>query len=282
MSMWHKIPLPLRAIALGLIVSLAGTTPWAVLVTLNARHLSSVPWAVVPTAIYLWLFWRYVRGEGWPRSTADARRINCRANPLSSEVWSVALIAGILGLAAFVIFMRVYSRIVSIPSDSVGSVSHLSGITIAGWVVMSAFVAGFGEEAGFRGYMQGPIERRYGPVAAILVTGLAFGFAHFSHPQVTFTMLPYYMAAATVYGGLAYATNSIWPSIALHAGGNLLSAMTLLMQGAPLARTAPPGLVWQTGPDASFFTSCVLLLIVVAAASWAYYALARTARRQSA
>jgi membrane protease YdiL (CAAX protease family) len=56
---------------------------------------------------------------------------------------------------------------------------------------MSALVAGFCEEAAFRGYMQGPIERRYGPVVAILATGIAFGFAHLSHPQVTLTMVSF-------------------------------------------------------------------------------------------
>jgi membrane protease YdiL (CAAX protease family) len=33
--------------------------------------------------------------------------------------------------------------------------------------------------------MQGPIERRHGPVVAILVTGSLFGLLIFTHPEVT-------------------------------------------------------------------------------------------------
>ena len=65
---------------------------------------------------------------------------------------------------------------------------------------MASIVAGVVEEASFRGYMQGPIERRHGPVVAILVTGSVFGFAHFTHPEVTLILMPYYLAVAAIYG----------------------------------------------------------------------------------
>ena len=40
--------------------------------------------------------------------------------------------------------------------------------------------------------------------------------------------MPYYLAVAAVYGALAYFTNSILPSLVLHAGGNVLGAFDLL------------------------------------------------------
>ena len=63
---------------------------------------------------------------------------------------------------------------------------------------MGSLVAGIAEESGFRGYMQGPIEPRHGPVIAFLVTGGLFGFAHFSHPEVTLALMPYFLAVATL------------------------------------------------------------------------------------
>jgi hypothetical protein len=69
LALWRRFPVVVRAVLTGLVVATAGTTPWAVLVSANTKHLSVVPWAVPPTALYLWLFWRYVRGAGWPRST---------------------------------------------------------------------------------------------------------------------------------------------------------------------------------------------------------------------
>jgi Type II CAAX prenyl endopeptidase Rce1-like len=81
-------------------------------------------------------------------------------------------------------------------------------------LVMSSVVAGVTEEAGFRGYMQGPIERRYGLAVGILVNGMMFGLLHFpNHPDAVMLMLPYYIAVAAVYGGLTWAANSILPAL---------------------------------------------------------------------
>ena len=144
---------------------------------------------------------------------------------------------------------------------------------------MSAVVAGIAEESSFRGYMQGPIERRHGPVIAILVTGSLFGFAHFTHPEVTLILMPYYLAVAAVYGALAYLTNSILPSMVLHAGGNVLGAIDLFGGVVRSGRIgAPAPLIWETGADASFWISCFAALIVGAAAVWAYSALAKVVR----
>lgn len=280
-SLWKRLPAIVRAVIIGLAVAGAGTTPWAVLVNANSKHLPAVPWAVVPTAIYMWLFWRYIRGAGWPRSTAEARRMSCRANPLPAEVWGLALLAGVLGLASLVLFMRVMNRLVRLPAQQGGDISHLPLVTLLGWVLMSAIVAGIAEESAFRGYMQGGIERRHGPVIAILVTGGLFGFAHFSHPEVGLILLPYYLAVATVYGALAYLTNSIYPSMALHTGGNILGSIGLFARGKAewQASSGPKSLIWQSGPDASFWIGCGLLLIVGTIAVWAYAGLGSIARK---
>ena len=49
--------------------------------------------------------------------------------------------------------------------------------TVLALLLMAAPVAGVVEEAAFRGYMQGPIERQYGLIVAILVTGTMFAVA---------------------------------------------------------------------------------------------------------
>ncbi len=149
---------------------------------------------------------------------------------------------------------------------------------------MSSVVAGVAEEASFRGYMQGPIERRHGPVIAILVTGGLFGFAHFTHPEVTLILMPFYLAVAAVYGALAYLTNSILPGMVLHAGGNVLGALDLFARGRSewQASSTPKPLIWDSGADASFWVSLVAALIVGAAAVWAYAALASGARKAPA
>lgn len=281
LSLWRRLPVIVRAVLTGLVLAAVGTTPWAVLVSANTKHWSAVPWAAPPTALYLWLFWRYVQGAGWPRATAEARRMNCRVNRLSEDVWGLALFAGGLGLVAVVLFLRVMNRLVKLPQQQDLDVARFPFVTVLLWVLMGSIVAGVVEEASFRGYMQGPIERRHGPVLAILVTGSLFGFAHFTHPEVTLILMPYYLAVAAVYGALAYLTNSILPSMVLHAGGNVLGAFDLFARGRSewQASSSPQPLIWETGADASFWFSLVATLVVGAAAVWAYPKLATVARK---
>lgn len=279
-ALWTRLPVIVRAVLTGAAVAVVGTTPWAILVSANFKYWSAVPWAVPPTVLYLWLFWKYLRGAGWPRSTAEIRRANLRANPLSDDVWGAALIAGVLGLGAVVILQVIMNRLVRLPPQQLPDISHIPIVTLLCFLLTSSAVAGIVEEAAFRGYMQRPIERRHGLVVAILVTGALFGFAHFTHPEVTLILMPYFIAVAAVYGALAYLTNSIFPSMALHAGGNVLSGLGLLMGGRAewQASSRPEPLIWETGADASFWISCLFLLIIGIAAVWAYAALARVAR----
>jgi membrane protease YdiL (CAAX protease family) len=282
--LWQRLPVVVRAVLTGAVVATAGTVPWALLASANVKHGSAVPWAVPPAALYLWLFWRYVRGAGWPASTAETRRTTCRAHRLSDEVWGAAMMAGILGLVALVLLLRVVNRMVTLPAQPTDDLSHLPFMTLVPLLLMGAVVAGIAEESAFRGYMQGPIERRHGPVIAILVTGGLFGLAHFTHPEVTLILMPYYLAVAAIYGSLAYLTNSIMPSVVLHAGGNVLGAIGLFAGGRSdwQAASSPEPLIWESGADASFWLSFVAALGAGAAALWAYAALATVARKEPA
>ena len=204
-ALWVRLPVLVQAVLTGLAVAAAGTLPWATLVSINIKH-PALPWAVPITAVYLWLFWRYVRGGGWPQSTAAARRASSRANSLPEDLWGPALLAGVLGLVGVLLLQGVLGRLVDLPQQRDLDVSQFPALTVLLWVLMSSLVAGVVEETSFRGYMQTPIERRHGPVIAILVTGSLFGLMHFTHREVTLVLLPYYIAVAAVYGALAHLT----------------------------------------------------------------------------
>jgi membrane protease YdiL (CAAX protease family) len=277
-ALWHRVPVIIRAVLTGGLVAALGTVPWALLVSLNTKYWSGIPWAVPPTALYLWLFWRYaVRGAGWPRATADARRACARANPVPDEMWGLAIVAGLLGLVVVLLLQTVMSRLVAIPPQQDIDPSKYPAATVLLWVVMSALVAGVTEETAFRGYLQRPIERRHGPVIAILLTGILFGFLHFTHPEVTLVLLPFYVAVAAVYGTLAYLTDSIFPGMVLHAGGNMFAAFDLFARGhSEWQGLGPPAkLIWEAGPDAAFWGSVAATLVVGAVTVGAYVMLAR-------
>lgn len=277
---WNKIPTLVRAVLTGLVVAAMGSMPWAFLVSLNLEYGLVIPWAVPVMAVYLWFYWRYWQGAWWPASTAELRKINCRVNPLPDETWGAALLAGISGLVFIVLFQAVLSRMVTLPAQTDQDLSRVPLVTVFLFIVMSGLVAGVTEEVAFRGYMQRPIEKKHGPVIATLVVGIIFGFVHFTHPEVSLILLPYYLVVSAVYGMLAYFTNSIVPSMVLHAGGNMLSSLGLLMgntQAQPSARPVP--LIWEAGTDANFWITCGAALLVGAFTAWAYSMLASVVRK---
>ncbi len=280
-QLWLRIPALGRAVIAGLVVGLLGTGAWAWLVGTNIRHGARVPWAVPIMAILLAVWWGYfARGRGWPASTGDARRRSARANPVPDHLWGPALGAGVLGLVGVLLLQGVLGRLVSLPRQQDLDPSKFPPATVFAWVIMSALVAGVVEETAFRGYVQGGIERRHGPVLAILATGSVFGLAHFSHPGVGIALLPYYIAVSAVYGGLAYATNSALPSMVLHSAGNVFSAFALLAQGRSEWQlgSRQAALVWQSGVDAAFVGNVVLLLVVSPGACLAYKGLIAAGR----
>jgi membrane protease YdiL (CAAX protease family) len=185
-----------------------------------------------------------------------------------------------LGLVTVLLLQGVSSRLVALPQLRDLDPSLYPLVTVLLWVVMSPVVAAIVEETAFRGYLQRPIERRHGPVTAILVTGTLFGFGHFAHPEVGLVLLPFYIAVAAVYGALAYFTDSTLPSLVLHAGGNMFSAFDLFARGrSEWELSAAPGpLIWETGPDAAFWGNLAALLIIGALAVKAYFGLAGVAR----
>jgi hypothetical protein len=109
-ELWRRLPVVVRAVLAGGAAAAVGTVPWARLVSTNVRHGSALPWAVPIMAVYLVLYWRYlVRGKGWPQSTADARRVNARANVPLDDAWGAALFAGLLGLVSILLLQEARS-----------------------------------------------------------------------------------------------------------------------------------------------------------------------------
>jgi membrane protease YdiL (CAAX protease family) len=266
-----------QAVLIGMLVVLAGTIPRNIFFAANLRYFNSVPWAVPVTAVYLWFFWRYLNGAGPPESTAEDRRTNLRANRVPGRVWTWALLAGTLGIAALVLALRIVNRMVVLPQQQLPDLSRVPAFTVLSLLLMAAPVAGIVEEAAFRGYMQGPLERRHGLPIAILITGTMFAVAHL---DFTLILWPYYVAVAAIYGTVTYLTKSILPAVVLHTGGNLYSNLDLWLHGHAewQAASGSTALIWKTGTDAPFWISIMALVALVAATVWAYVRLAAASR----
>jgi membrane protease YdiL (CAAX protease family) len=268
----------IRAVVIGMLVMLAGTIPRNIVFAMNLRIFRAVPWAVPVTAIYLWFFWRYLRGAGLPASTAEMRRAGLRANRVRAVVWVWALLAGGLGIVALVLALWVANRMIVLPPQTLPNLAGVPSSTVLVLLLMAAPVAGIIEEAAFRGYMQGRIEERCGLVVAILITGTMFAVAHL---DFTLILWPYYVAVAGLYGLVTYLTKSILPAVVLHTCGNLYSNIDLWLHGQAewQASSSSNALIWETGADASFWTWAIGFVIVTAATVWAFVRLARVAPR---
>ena len=276
---WRRLPILPRALLAGAAVAAAGTLPWAFLSLSNQRYLVAVPWAVPVMAVYLWFLWRWLRGDGPPASTAPDRRKSLRANAVSPDLFVMTVFAGILGFVALIPFTILLGRLVTLnQARPIRLPEGMPSITAFALIVMASIVAGVVEEAAFRGYMQGPLERRVGPVAAILLSGAVFGLAHFTHhPSVAvLSALPFYVFVAAVYGMMAYASNSILPGVVLHAGGDVLSISRswLTGKGEWELTATQPSLIWETGPDGAFWGALVAFILLGALSVVAFVGLA--------
>jgi membrane protease YdiL (CAAX protease family) len=262
-----------RAVLVGMLVMLAGTIPRNVIFAANLRLIPAIPWAVPLTAVYLWFFWRYLGGIGEPASNSDQRRISLRANRVPGRKWVWSLVAGMLGIVALVLALRVANRMVMLPPQQLPDFTGVPGYTVLSLLLMAAPVAGIVEEAAFRGYMQGPIERRYGLSVAILVTGTMFAVAHLDFTPI---LWPYYVAVAGIYGTVTYLVDSILPAVVLHTLGNLYSNFDLWLHGSAewQAGSGPTTLIWSTGADASFWRALAVLALVATAMTLAFVKLA--------
>ena len=269
----------IQAVLIGMLIVLAGTIPRNLLFAANLRFYPALPWAVPLTALYLWFFWRYLKGSGPPDITSAQRRSSLRANGLSAKLWAWSLLAGGLGIVVLVLALRIVNRLVALPEQKLPDLSGIPSITILSLLLFAAPVAGIVEESAFRGYMQQPIERRYGLFVAILITGTMFAVAHLDFTPV---LWPYYIAVSAIYGAVTYLTNSILPAVVLHTCGNLYSNLDLWLHGKAewQAPSGTAALIWNTGADRSFRYSILFFTVATAGMLWAYFKLVRSVGRE--
>ncbi len=219
--LWNRLPAIIRGILVAEVVVSIGGIPPSVAVILNLRTSPSVPWMLIVTAGWLWFFWWYLSGHGWPRSTAEARRRDLRASSLSKRAWTWALIAGVLGITGTIAMGFATARFANLPREAFAApvdFAHYPMFTVVCAIACISATAGVVEEAGFRGFLISPIQRRHGWTIAILISGIMFFFDHhLSHAYATFAFFPFFLAISAVHGLIVKQCGSIRPSMLLHA-----------------------------------------------------------------
>jgi membrane protease YdiL (CAAX protease family) len=145
---------------------------WGGLLLANLVTSPAVPWAAVVMALVLWALWSYLGGRWSPAGTGAARRALLRGDAPSGAVGLWAIMAGALWVAALAGFWEVLHRLVAAPGNPMTDFSRLPPLTVAVSLGMAAVSGAVSEEAGFRGYFQGALERRGLGAFAVLVAAL--------------------------------------------------------------------------------------------------------------
>lgn len=262
------------AAILAVLIAMIGQGVWTTLIVTNLRTSPAIPWAVVVMAPLIWLMWQYLSGKWWPRNTSEARRRHLRANMVSGPVFAWALVAGGFSMGALAGCWIVMTQLVRMPANVLPDMSMYPWLTTALMVLMGSLLGPLLEQAGFWGYCQSILERKFpGPVAIVISSAL---FALLPHPPpdaVLWPKLVFYGLTGVTFGVTAYLTNSILPGITIHIAGDL-TFFTLVW---PYDTTRP--LVGEDGADAWFWIHAAQAIVLTALAIVAFCRLARTAKR---
>ncbi len=172
----------------------------------------AILWMVGVAAFFLWC---YAARQGW----GSARRCALsRVRPVPRPAWRwIAVLAPVMSTAALSMWVVLSALGIAgkrtLPQPILDYADQPGGTLVL--VLLLAGMAPLLEEFAFRGWVQRPLERRYGPVPAIVVTSLVFAVAHMTPGGI-----PIYAAGGAALGYAVWATGSIWAGVALHVAWN--------------------------------------------------------------
>jgi membrane protease YdiL (CAAX protease family) len=269
-SLFSRIGAVIWAGALAFAILAVSSTAWTGLLAANFRTRKAFPfpWSVAAMALVLWLIWAYLGGRWWPRSTSAARSRCLRANRVSGRVFAWALFAGVLSIAALAGCWIVLFQLVRMKPNDLGDISQVPMAIVVLLLVMSSLVSPIAEEAGFRGYCQVVLERKFSGLVAVLISSIYFAIAHLTQ-GFYWPKLSVYFLAGVALGSIAYLTKSLLPGIAVH----IMADLTFFALVWPF--DAGRRLVWEGGADAWFWIHVAQAIVFAGPAILAFRQLAR-------
>jgi membrane protease YdiL (CAAX protease family) len=261
---WLRIPLVIRAILTGLFVfAIVGNLARAMILTFLP-----VPWSFIIMLVLLWLYMKYFSGSWPPASTAVARKENFRATKLSPAVWGWSLVAALVVVVVSQAGFVVTFRLIPFPAEEWTLGIDLS--TVPPWmawglVIVAAMTAGVTEETGFRGYMQVPLEKRYGPVTSIGIVSIMFVILHLNQAWAPPVLLLLFLMSV-MWGIQAYTSGSLLPAMISHSIADIFNFSYWWTDLAGRFDKRP---ISETRMDAHFTIWVLILVVSIALFAWA-------------
>ena len=258
---WQRIPVLVRAIVSGAFVEAVGVGVWV----LSLAVIPS-PWSVVVMGGILWLYWKYFSGSWWPRSTAESRSKNFRAVKLSADVWKWSLVGTFLFVVVLEAATILTFRLIEFPTEAAADYGLDALPVWEAWIIiiMASLVAGICEETGFRGYMQVPLEERYGPTVGITIASIMFTVFHLNQAWAQ-PILFQVFAISALFGILAYASGSLIPSM---IGHTIMDIFNFAFWWTDLGGKFEIQTIAVTGIDPLFITATIIFVASLALFFW--------------
>jgi membrane protease YdiL (CAAX protease family) len=241
---------------------------WGGLLLANLATAPAAPWAAPAMALILWALWSYLGGRWAPASTRSARQRLLRGGPVSARVAGWAVAAGVLWVVALAGLWIVLHQLVPTTGNPLADLSKLPPLTLFVSLVMAAVSGAVSEEAGFRGYFQGALERRGLGAFAIVAAALLMAPIHAETQGFVWPNLLFYLLVDGMLGAIAYVTQSVRPGIVVHAVG-LFVFFAFIWPGDAHRRLIAAG-----GADIGFWTSVVQTVVFAALGALAFARLA--------
>lgn len=250
---FKELPAILRAVIFGFLVSSAGIAVWSLFLLKIAA-----PWSAIPMVLALWLYVKWFSGSWAPKSNRAIRRNRFRVSHLSATdrigSLAAALLFVVIVQASFVITFRIFE----FPADRFTADYKLLDTMprAVAWIViiMSSIVAGICEETGFRGYMQVPLEKKFGPVVGIIITSMVFMLIHLTHSWAA-PIIPHIFFASVLLGILAYRSGSLIPGI---IGHSILDIFDYGIWWTNITGGFNKKTIFYTGIDIHFIVFCLV------------------------
>lgn len=268
---WNGLAVIAGAIVGGIIVGMLPANVWPIfLFRLN------MPAAAVPGIVFLALFAWWASGGGAP-ARLRALRADCfRRGPISTVQWMWGIGAALAFAATVHAAIVILFRFEPFPAAAFHRGYDFSFIPSRSlqWLacIISALSAGICEETGFRGYMQRPIEKRNGPVAAILISSLFFTVLHLTKSWALLGMVPIVFGAGLLLGTLARQSGTLVFNMLGHW------VMDIGLFGfwwAQISGTFSQKTIFETGFDESFWIECAGFVVFLAFTLYAIRQLGR-------
>ncbi len=261
------------AIGAGVALIVVGEGIWIGMIAAYARHPTPFPWFVPAMALVLAASAAWMKWGRWPNFGAAARREGVRLNAVPLRSFLLALAAGWSTFFAGAGFYIAYRMTSGLGAEVPMTILPGPKATIVAGLAMAAIVAGVLEEVSVRGFIQGRLEKPFGVVPAIVISGLVWALFHTNHSYFDTTPLNVaiwfgiFLTVSAMLGTIAHRTNSVLPGIVIHA---VFDSTYFVSAGLLQPKIAPLAFVESLAAPQTF-TAIGTGLAVIAAISWTLF-----------